>query len=79
MDNIFILNPSAIELDLKDAIDERFLKIKAVTTGILATRDNVSELEQEIVYNLIWLIDDYLDEIDLMHRQLSRQRRNHYN
>ena len=79
MDNIFILNPSVTDLDLKDAIDESFLKIKAITVCLLATRDGINELDQETMYNLIWLVDDYLDEIDLLRNKLLRQQQNHYN
>ncbi len=73
MDNTFILNPSVTNLDLQDAIDERLTKIEAVTNCLMATRDSFAEPSHKTIYDLIWLVDDYLDEIRLLQKKLPHQ------
>ena len=60
MDNIFLLNPSHSELDLQDAIDERFIKIQAIISGLLATQEGELELDRDIIYQMVWIIQDML-------------------
>jgi len=79
MDNTFILNPLVSGLDLKDAIDERLTKIDAITNCLMATRDGFIEPSRETIYNLIWLVDDYVDEIRLLRRGPLHQQQNYFN
>ena len=73
MDNTFILNPSIDDLDLQDAIDERLTKIEAVINCLMATSDSFAEPGHKTIYNLIWLVDDYIDEIHLLWQKLLQQ------
>jgi hypothetical protein len=79
MDSTFILNPLVSGLDLKDAIDERLTKIEAVTNCLMATRDGYIEPSRETIYNLIWLVDDYVDEIRLLRHGSTHQQQNYVN
>lgn len=65
MDNIFLLNPSLSELDLQDAIDERFIKIQTIISSLLATQEGELELDRDIIYQMVWIIQDFTDEIEV--------------
>ncbi|MGD9107686.1 MAG: hypothetical protein PVI75_00760 [Gammaproteobacteria bacterium] len=75
MDNIFLLNPSLSELDLQDAIDERFIKIQAIISGLLATQEGELELDRDTIYQMIWAIQDFTDEIEVFRCKIKKSKR----
>lgn len=75
MDNIFILNPSADDLDIKDAIDERLSKAQAIISCFMANNTSDMELPRNKIFDTIWAVDDYLNEIEYLNNCLSE--RNH--
>lgn len=66
MDNIFILNPSVTILNIKDAIDERLTKARAIANCLLTQDCNHYESNNSILHGAIWTIDDYLSEIECL-------------
>lgn len=67
MDKIFILNPSHIDLlQLNSAIQERIIKAKAITNFILANNTCTN------LYDLVWAVDTYLDEINCLQERLDK-------
>jgi len=64
MDNVFILNPSITVLSLKDAIDERLLKAKAIAACLLSQDYANHKPSNSSILGAIWAINDYLDEIE---------------
>ncbi|MGD9153684.1 MAG: hypothetical protein PVG30_08570 [Gammaproteobacteria bacterium] len=75
MDNIFLLNPSLSELDLQDATDERFIKIRAIISGLLATQEGELKLDRDIIYQMIWTIQDFTDEIEVFRCKIKKSKR----
>jgi len=71
MDNTFLLNPSLSKLDFKDAIDERNIKILALLNCLTVTHDAMIKIDRETIYNTIWIIRDFLDEIQLLEKQIQ--------
>ncbi|MGD9153112.1 MAG: hypothetical protein PVG30_05610 [Gammaproteobacteria bacterium] len=72
MDDIFILKPYATALELKDAIDERLIKAKAITGCLLSQDYDLHESNHAIFNGAVWAIEDYLDEIELMNGKLQK-------
>jgi hypothetical protein len=66
MDNIFVLNPSATVLNIRDAIDERLIKAKSIATCLLSQDSTHYESSYTLLHGAIWAIDDYLDEIEYL-------------
>jgi phage tail protein X len=64
MDNTFILNPSIDSLDIKDAIYERLIKARSITSCLLAGNDGIAELGNKYFYGAILALDDYLEELE---------------
>ena len=73
MDDVFILNPAADQLDITDAINERLQKAKAITQCLLASHNVELELSRLCVYDLVWAVDDYLSEISFLQGRISNQ------
>lgn len=69
MNNIFQLKPLISDLDIKDAIDERLIKMEAIVNCLLATRDSAVEFNTNTLYEVIWAISDFFDEINLLQKQ----------
>jgi hypothetical protein len=63
MDNIFILNPTIDQLDIKDAIDERIAKLQAITSCLLVSDFAESEPAGRSFCNIIWIIHDFVEEL----------------
>lgn len=63
MDNVFILNPSADSLDIKDTISDKLTKAQAITSCFISNYCNEATLNQETIINLIWTINDLLEEL----------------
>lgn len=70
MNNAFQLNPQASDIDIQDAIDERLVKMEAVFNCLLAAREAKSELNSCVIYDVIWTICDFLDEVNLLRNWL---------
>jgi len=66
MDSIFILNPSITALNLRDAIDERLIKARAIASCLLSQDYNHYEPSKGALHGAVWAIDDYLDEIEYL-------------
>jgi hypothetical protein len=72
MNDIFILNPDATELDIKDAIDERITKAKAIGTKLLTNIQDKEILDPELLRSVIWTINDFLEEIDFLYQKIAK-------
>lgn len=59
-------------LDVKDEIDERLVKIKALISCLLSTNDSELELNRKEIYNIIWIIDDLIKEIFIYKKKEPR-------
>lgn len=64
MDNTFILNSAIDSVDIKDAIYERLIKARAITSCLLTANDGLLELANKCFYGAVLAIDVYLDEIE---------------
>lgn len=73
MDSIFILNPFATALNLKDAIDERLIKARAIANCLLSQDDNHYEPSKGALHGAVWAIDDYLDEVEHLENRLKER------
>lgn len=74
MDNIFILNPSVTTLNLKNAIDERLLKAKAIAACLLSQDYAHHKPNNSSILGAIWAIDEYLDEIEYLGNRLNKMK-----
>ncbi|MGD9153862.1 MAG: hypothetical protein PVG30_09520 [Gammaproteobacteria bacterium] len=73
MDNILVLKSPTSSLEIKDAIDERLIKARAIA-GCLLTQDNSCyESNNSILHGTIWAIDDYLSEIEDLANNLMQK------
>ncbi|MGD9153146.1 MAG: hypothetical protein PVG30_05785 [Gammaproteobacteria bacterium] len=78
MDSIFTLKPFTTILELKDAIDERLIKAKAITGCLLAQDYDLHESNHAIFNGAIWTVDGLIEEIELLGDRLSKAlRENH--
>jgi len=75
MYNIFILNPSADNFDIKDAIDERSNKAQAIISCFMANSTSDMELPLNEVFKVIWAVDDYIKEVIFLNNRLNSQGR----
>jgi hypothetical protein len=70
-----IINPQATLLDIKDAINERMAKVKALTTHFLESVINCNKendgFDKDCVENILSTINDFLEEIDFLYQRLS--------
>jgi hypothetical protein len=57
------MNTINSSLAFQDIIDERLTKTKAILSCLLTAWDNCSTLDRDTIYNTLWSIDDYLQEI----------------
>lgn len=75
MENIFIINPEATLSDVKDAIEERIAKVKALTSHFLENVINYDEnsdgLSKECLEDMLNMINDFLHEIDFLYQRLN--------
>jgi hypothetical protein len=72
MSDIFVFNSNATALDIKDAIDERVAKVKAISSRLLTQINNRSEgIDQEVLYSIIWTMNDLLEEAAFLCQKLS--------
>jgi len=74
MDNIFTLNPSITPLEVKDAIDERLIKARAIANCLLSQDNAYHEPSYSALHGAIWAIDDYLDEIEQLGNRLNKMK-----
>lgn len=71
MDNVFILNPSVTRLDLINAIDVRVLQTKSIIASLMACDNQSSYITFEMLHGVLWALNDYLIEIELLHNRLG--------
>ncbi|MGD9153691.1 MAG: hypothetical protein PVG30_08605 [Gammaproteobacteria bacterium] len=74
MDDIFALKPFVTALELKDAIDERLIKAKAITGCLLSQDYDLHESNHAIFNGAIWVIESIIDEIEFLEDRLSKMR-----
>ena len=72
MDSIFTLKPFATVLELKDAIDERLIKAKAITGCLLSQDYDLHESNHAIFNGAVWAIDGFIEEIEFLGDRLSK-------
>ncbi len=64
IDNTINNESSAISpLAFRDMVDERLTKIQAILNCLLAAWDSPVTLDLDTIYNTLWLMQDYLQEI----------------
>ena len=72
MDNIFTLRPHITPSDLKDAIDERLIKAKAITSYLMADYFNTQKHVETLLYGAVLAIDGFIDEIEYLGDRLEK-------
>lgn len=75
MDNIFILKPSIVTLEIKAAINERLMKARAIASCLLSQDYSCHEPSNNALHGAVWAIDDYLNEIEELENQLNLKSR----
>jgi len=75
MDNTFILNLSITSLEIKDAIDERLIKARAIASCLLSQDNGYHELKYNAFHGAVWAIDDYLDEIEYLEGKVRERKK----
>jgi hypothetical protein len=73
MDNTFILNTYIDSLDIKDAIYERLIKARSITSCLLTANDGLVESANKCFYGAVLAIDDYLEEIECLENKLKNE------
>jgi hypothetical protein len=74
MEKPFILNPTLNLLEIKDAMDERFSKLKGVLNCLMFAVEFVQgddELDNDSAYHALWAIDGFVDEIYCLKQKLD--------
>jgi hypothetical protein len=72
MENVFILNPSLKLLDLKNAINNRLVKVQSIITLLLAaSQENEFIINDRTINIALWAAEGYLDEIECLHEKLD--------
>lgn len=64
MEKLFILNPTADALAIKDGLEERLDKLKGVLSVLMyaTVYNNDTELDNNTIYHTLWAMDGLLDE-----------------
>lgn len=76
MGKLFILNPAADPLAIKDGLEERFNKLKGVLACLMYASEFVSsdtELDHATIYHTLWAMDGLLDESYQLQEALNGQ------
>jgi len=71
MGNYFILNSCLTKLDLIDAINERLMKSKSMTSYLLSC-DFSGGGDAKSIYGIVWALDGYLEELDCLFDRLDK-------
>jgi len=71
MGNYFILNSCLTKLDLIDAINERIMKSKSMTSYLLSC-DFSGDDNAKSIYGIVWALDGYLEELDCLFGRLDK-------
>ena len=56
-------DPIAAAIAFRDMVDERLTKIQAILNCLLAAWDSPVTLDLDTIYNTLWLMHDYVQEI----------------
>jgi hypothetical protein len=70
MNNLSI-ETSASTLFIKEALYQRVAQVRAITSCLLLA---VKDLSPDLLYDAIWAIDSYLEEIDQLQLALDRNK-----
>ncbi len=70
MESAFILNTALNNLEIVDAINERLMKSKSLTSFLLAC-DLPGDASFRSVYGFIWILDGYLEELECLFSKLG--------
>lgn len=79
MQDIFVLNPNATAIDLKDAIYTRINKAKAILTCVMFAAEVLQRdphLGAHSLYHALWAADDNLKEMETLLTQLENRNYN---
>ncbi len=73
MENLYLLSLSATSVELQDAICARINKSKAILTCLMfaAGYRGSSNVDGHTIYHALWAVDQYLEEMDVLFRQLT--------
>lgn len=72
MNAVFTFNPATTVPDIKDAIDEKFRKIKGILNCLIFALEFTQEdqrLDASSAYHALWAIDGFLEEIDYLRQK----------
>jgi len=64
-------NSITTSLAFRDMVDERLTKIQAILNCLLAAWDSPVTLDMDTIYNTLWLMQDYLQEITTLKGHLN--------
>jgi len=74
MEKSFLLNPSFNLLEIKDAMNDRFSKIKGILNCLIFALEFVQgddELDHNSAFHALWAIDGFLDELCCLKEKLD--------
>jgi hypothetical protein len=72
MGNTFIPNPELSKIEIIDAINERLMKSRSLTS-FLVTSDFLGEISKETLFGYALALDGYLEEVDYLLMQLDKK------
>jgi len=75
MEQFSIKSAAFSHLEIKDAIYTKIQKSKAVITSVMFATEfihNDMKLDNNAIYHASWVVDDYLEELDLLFRRLEK-------
>lgn len=73
MEKLFILNPAANIPDCKDAMDEKFCKIRGILNCVIFALEFANgddKLDHSSAYQALWAIDGFLDEVNCLRQKI---------
>lgn len=74
MDDVFIFNEQASDIEIQDAIDERFLKLNAITKCLWANHSSELQLDDTTIHDIVFCLNEFLEEIDFLKKIQVRKR-----
>jgi hypothetical protein len=73
MENFSVSNPSFSSINIKDAIFSKMQQSKAILTCVMFATEFIRDdmqLGNATLYNALWAVDHYLEELGLLFEQL---------
>lgn len=71
MGNAFIINPVLSRLDIIDAINERLMKARSLTS-LLVNSNFSGDIGSETIFGYVLVLDGCLEEVDTLFTQLDK-------